>query len=117
MTPVQIIENATADGVNLTLSTAGKIKVAGDQAAVDRWLPIIRESKPAIIAMLQRPANIATSWGWRVTYTGGQAFESFIVPEQTLRQVQGIYPGARIEPITEAADIPTGQLERVANGN
>jgi hypothetical protein len=104
MTPAAIIEQAAAEGVSLTLSPSGTIKATGDQSAISRWLPIIKESKPAIIAMLSEPANDASSWGWRVTYPGGRAFESYIVPEQSFRQVQGIYPGARIEPIAEGAE-------------
>ncbi len=53
----------------------------------------------------------ATSWGWRVTYPedhpgdrfSGGVFETYIVPLQTLAEVQAIHPGARIEPIPEGA--------------
>ena len=43
----------------------------------------------------------ATSWGWRVTCPDGQAFEAYIVPLQTLAEVQAIPPGATVEPIPE----------------
>lgn len=54
----------------------------------------------------------ATSWGWRVTYPedhpgdrfNGRVFEAYIVPQQTLAEVQAIHPGARIEPIAERAE-------------
>ena len=35
MNPAVIIEQATADGVNLFLSSAGSIKATGDQAVVN----------------------------------------------------------------------------------
>lgn len=54
MTPMEIIEQATADGVNLALSPAGTLTATGDQAAVDRWLPTIRDNKPSILCELQR---------------------------------------------------------------
>jgi hypothetical protein len=38
MNPATIIREAQADGVRLALSPAGTIKVAGDGAAVSRWL-------------------------------------------------------------------------------
>ena len=57
MTPVQIIERAAADGVRLALSPVGTIKASGDQVAVNRWLPAIREHKPGIVAALQEAAN------------------------------------------------------------
>ncbi len=53
---------------------------------------------------------LLTSWGWRVTYPaehpgnpiGGHSFECYIVPVQSFAVIQGMYPGARIEPIQEA---------------
>ena len=57
MTPAAIIKQASADGVNLALSPAGTIRATGDGAAVNRWLPVIREHKPSIVAALQEAAN------------------------------------------------------------
>ena len=57
MNPARILERASADGVTLTLSPAGTIKATGDGAAVNRWLPVIREHKPGILAALQEAAN------------------------------------------------------------
>ncbi len=54
MTPVEIIEQATVDGVILALSPAGTITATGDQTAVDKWLPTIRDNKPSILCELQR---------------------------------------------------------------
>ena len=56
MNPSAIIQQAAADGVSLILSPAGTIKATGDGAAVNRWLPVIREHKPGILAEL-RAAN------------------------------------------------------------
>jgi hypothetical protein len=52
MTPAAIIERAAGDGVQLALSAPGKIKAIGDQATVERWLPIIRANKSDVVAML-----------------------------------------------------------------
>ncbi len=57
MTPAAIIKDAMADGVNLALSPAGTIKATGEGAAVNRWLPVIREHKTGIVAALQEAAN------------------------------------------------------------
>jgi len=54
MNPSEIIEQATVEGVNLALSPAGTITATGDQSAVDRWLPVIRDNKPSILCELQR---------------------------------------------------------------
>lgn len=113
MTPATIIREAQSDGVKLALSTTGTIKATGDGAAVNRWLPVIREQKAGIVEALKvgAGATAATSWGWRVTYPEDhpgdrfnmRAFECYIVPLQTLAEVQAIHPGAKIEPIAEAA--------------
>jgi len=57
MTPAAIIKEAMADGVSLALSTTGTIKAGGKQDAVNRWLPVIRENKPAILAVLASQAE------------------------------------------------------------
>ncbi len=57
MNPATIIEQAAADGVNLALSLAGTIKATGEQAAVNRWLPVIREHKRGIVAALREADN------------------------------------------------------------
>ena len=54
MTPGEIIEQATVEGVTLAPSPAGTITATGDQSAVDRWLPVIRDNKPSILCELQR---------------------------------------------------------------
>lgn len=53
MIPAAIIKEAMADGVSLTISPAGTIKAIGDGAAVNRWLPTIREHKGGIVAALK----------------------------------------------------------------
>jgi hypothetical protein len=53
MTPATIIKDAAAEGVMLALTPAGTIKVTGEGAAVNRWLPLLREHKPVILAALQ----------------------------------------------------------------
>ena len=54
MTPVEIIEQATVEGVTLSLSPAGTITAIGAQSAVDKWLPTIRDNKPSILCELHR---------------------------------------------------------------
>ena len=54
MTPVEIIEQATAEGVTLALFSTDTLTATGDQSAVDRWLPTIRDNKPSILCELQR---------------------------------------------------------------
>lgn len=53
MSPIEIIERVTAEGLRLALSPSGSISAKGDQWVIDRWLPAIKHSKVAIIAELQ----------------------------------------------------------------
>lgn len=53
MTPELIIERLAADGVRLFLADSGSLKAAGQQEAVLRWLPIIKEHKPGLVAALR----------------------------------------------------------------
>lgn len=57
MTPATIIKAAAAEGVTLALTPAATIKATGDGAAVNRWLPVIRQHKSGILAALQDAAN------------------------------------------------------------
>lgn len=57
MTPLAIIRDAAAEGVTLTLTPVGTIKATGKGAAVNRWIPVIREHKTGILAALQEVAN------------------------------------------------------------
>ncbi len=44
---------ARADGVAVTLTTAGSLRIVGDAAAVAKWTPIIRQSKVEVVADLR----------------------------------------------------------------
>lgn len=57
MTPEAVIGQAAAEGVKLALSPPDKIEVIGNANAVDRWLPVIRGNKLALVAALTRAAN------------------------------------------------------------
>lgn len=57
MTAASILRSTAAAGLTLSLSAAGTIKAAGEQAAVDRWLAAIREPKAAIIVLLSEAAQ------------------------------------------------------------
>lgn len=52
MNPAAIIEQAKGDGVTLSLSPAGSVKMTGDEKAVARWLPAIRENKALLVVLL-----------------------------------------------------------------
>lgn len=59
MNVAEIIEKVARDGVILTLSPVGTITATGDEPAVDRWLPTIRDNKSGILRELQREGRRA----------------------------------------------------------
>jgi len=113
MTPATIIREVQADGVKLALSPAGTIKVAGDGAAVNRWLAMIREHKEEIIGVLKVGAvdtATASRW-WRIHYHDGDALDLTFYPPATHEQVLGWHPGAlSAEPYQPPARPPTAPL-------
>jgi hypothetical protein len=102
MSPAEIIEKAAADGVDLSLSPAGNVNAAGDQSAVSRWLPTIREHKPAIISALMQAANEVSSWRWLLHYPKGDPVEASCSPVATRKEVLRMFPGTvAVEPISD----------------
>jgi hypothetical protein len=53
MTPVEIIQGAAENGVQLFLSSNGAIKASGNEAAVSHWTPLIRAQKNEILRLLK----------------------------------------------------------------
>lgn len=99
MTPAAIIRQATAEGVSLILTTAGTVKAKGEQALIDRWLPILREQKPGILAALEKAVNDSANdpgprhW-WRLTLRDARTMEVGHYPAESLAEVLARYPAA-----------------------
>ena len=95
MNPVQIIHQATAEGVSLALSPAGTIKATGDRAAVDRWLTVIREHKTEIIEALKVGAgDTATASRWWRIHHPDRVVEVSFNPEATHAEILEWHPDA-----------------------
>src|SRR5215212_3859646 len=52
MMAATVLSRVAADGVTLTLTPTGTIKARGTEAAVKRWLPVIRENKAKLLEAL-----------------------------------------------------------------
>ena len=59
MTPATLLRDATADGIEFRMLD-GTLKASGEPAALNRWLPIIREHKAAILESLASGASSDT---------------------------------------------------------
>jgi hypothetical protein len=64
MNPAELIERVKEDGVSLALLPSGNISAKGEQSAIDRWLPAIRRSKPALVLQLQPSADVWSAVDW-----------------------------------------------------
>jgi hypothetical protein len=101
MSPATLIREAQSDGVMLSLSLAGNIKASGDRAAVDRWLPMIRDRKAEIIDALKisAPDTASASRWWVIHYPDRDPLELAFYPEATYAEILEWHPDAlRIEP-------------------
>jgi hypothetical protein len=54
LTPAGIIADARGDGLVLSLGPSGGLRFKGPRQAAARWAPILRNSKPSIVAHLSR---------------------------------------------------------------
>ena len=53
MSPKEIIEQCTENGLTLSITDDGNLDVVGSQDWIDIWSPILRENKSAILAELE----------------------------------------------------------------
>ena len=79
MNTAELIEQVTAEGVMLALSPTGTIKAVGDQSAVDKWLPTIRNNKTGILCELQREVRRAKV----LVLLEGKRFALFVDDDKT----------------------------------
>jgi hypothetical protein len=111
MTPATIIREAQAEGVSLTLSSAGTIKATGDGAAVNRWLAAIREHKVEIMEALKVGAGDTASTWWRLHYPDRYPAEVACSPEATHADILERHPDAvAAEPFTQTFRQPSTPL-------
>jgi hypothetical protein len=96
MTPAEIIREAKAGGVRLTLSPAGTIKVTGDGTVVKYWLAVIREHKAEIIDVLKVAAGkkAAASRWWVIHYPDRDPVEVSCTPATTHAEILERHPVA-----------------------
>ena len=101
MTPTTIINDAKSEGVILALSASGSIKATGDQDHVNKWLPLIREHKISIIALLSEAANdteqaadTLASFAWLIHFTDREPVTVTFSPEVNHAGALACYPDA-----------------------
>ncbi len=79
-----IIEQATTEGVVITLSENGKIKVAGGKDVVDRWRPLLQERKQEIVDHLVCGGGaVRATWATVPSWCSARCehFHELVVPD------------------------------------
>ena len=104
-----LLEQIEADGIRLTVTESGEVRIAGKRSLVERWAPTLRDRKPDLMAALlarehvnmvniipcgnlaarTMPPTDAHS-RWRLP-DGREVWTS---PPETLEQIQARHPGA-----------------------
>ena len=113
MTPFTIIRNAQEEGLGLTLSPSGTIKVTGNATVVNRWLALIREHKAEITEVLSIGASCTekSSHWWLIHYPDRDPVEVACYPETTHAEMLKRYSNAEAaEPFTPIIRQPSAPL-------
>lgn len=53
MTAAELIAQAAAAGVTISLTPAGRLRMVGDDEAIDRYLPVVHQYGAALAAELK----------------------------------------------------------------
>ena len=94
MTAASIIHEALADGIALTLSPAGTIRVKGSSSVVSHWAPLIRQHKDELIAIMQAAGD-----DWPDIQNQPDNLAAFVHAVQTrLMREQGQVPARYTQP-------------------
>jgi len=115
------------NGIRLSVSSSGELKVKGNPDTLKTFLPVIRENKPALIAELleaeqlarqeQEPGGALSCW-WRVTFPGSEVLEVFSPSGDTREGILKSYPQATdaqpFTPVIESPDAPMSAGEWAA---
>ena len=104
-----LLEQIEADGIRLTITESGEVRIAGKRSLVERWAPTLRDRKPDLMAALRAREHVnmvnVISCGDPAAHTMPPADahsryrlpdgrELWVSPPETLEQVQARHPGA-----------------------
>lgn len=120
-----LLEQIEADGIRLTVTESGEVRVAGKRSLVERWAPTLQDRKPDLMAALQAREKVnmvnVISCGDPAARTmpPADAHSRFRLPDgrdlwlsppESLEQVQARHPGT--VPIPEITEPDTDAEQR-----
>ncbi len=107
MSPVEMIKRSVEDGVHISVSPTGGLKVIGAESLVAKWVHIFLPVKSQVLAELQKNAlldlvkNGGSAWRWKVLLPD-QTLIVATMPASTLREMIDMYADAiDIHPLEE----------------
>lgn len=103
---IDILNAIDQAGIRLSIGDNGKLKCAGDQAAIAQWLPEIRDHKSELVALLAANEPAPVHRRWLITRPNGTRFSLSRNPPCTLVDVTADYPGCTIAPEADPAPGP-----------
>ncbi len=91
MNAATLIARAAAEGVTLDLTTRGTIRASGANATVDRWLPVIRQHKEAILAALKVRRLVPELADELIAFWEDDVADILQLPDEALRRLAEDY--------------------------
>jgi hypothetical protein len=91
MNAATLIARAAAEGVTLDLTAAGTLKASGANATVDRWLPVIRQHKEAILAARKVRRRVPDLAEELIAFWEDDVADILQLPDEALRRLAEDY--------------------------
>jgi hypothetical protein len=91
-----LLQRVAADGVTISATPAGEVKVRGGSDALNRWRPVLRERKPEILAALVARDGVGRHWV--VRFAGREPLEVIFSQPLAADDVRKLYPTASAQP-------------------
>jgi hypothetical protein len=92
-----LILDAQQEGVEITLTPAGKIHLEGGQARREKWAGIVKAHRDEVVEALKAasaPSGTSVHWRWLIHFADKEPVEVSFSPEVTHAEVLALYPAA-----------------------
>lgn len=117
MTAADLLKSIDQAGISLNLGDNGRLRYSGEQAAIDRLLPTLRDHKTELIAALIAANDGVRHRLWLITRPDGSKISLSRNPPATLADIERDYSGCRVEPESEPAPGPALSPDVLALAN
>jgi hypothetical protein len=106
---MNIVTELRNAGVRLTPGENGSVRVTGNKAALERWMPVLRERKAEIIAALEGGASDDRRLCTECRHLRGEVC-SIAKPGGIVDAARGYRPVRRLVRCAGFEELPTGEM-------